>query len=106
MKGSLRQATTACRARLPMRFPAWESLCLRCGLCCYEKETAGGLVVTNYSRPCLYLDTTTHLCMVYDQRFTVCANCRPMTLWHAFFVSWLPASCGYVRHFRRKKVEK
>ncbi len=78
----------------------WEALCHRCGQCCYEKEIRGLTVITNYARPCVHLDTATRLCRVYETRFQACAQCRGMTLWHAMFVRWLPASCGYVRRFR------
>jgi uncharacterized protein len=105
MQPSLPRAA-AWRGRLPLRSTAWESICLRCGLCCYEKEVAGSLIVTNYSKPCHFLDTSTHMCTVYDTRFAVCANCRRMTLWHALFVSWLPKSCGYVQRFRRRRGGK
>ncbi len=82
------------------RHARWESYCHQCGKCCYEKDSHGLKVVTNYKKPCLYLNTVTHLCMVYDKRFTVCGACRRMTLRHALFVRWLPESCGYVRRFR------
>jgi len=85
------------RARRQAR---WESLCHRCGKCCYEKEVRGLSVVTNYRRPCRYLDTSTRLCTVYETRFAACAHCRRMTLRHALFVRWLPEDCGYVRHYR------
>jgi uncharacterized protein len=78
----------------------WESLCLRCGKCCYEKDGWGRGIVTNYRRPCIHLDTRTHLCTIYEKRFALCPQCRRMTLRHALFVRWLPESCGYVRRYR------
>jgi uncharacterized protein len=82
----------------------WESLCRRCGMCCYEKDITGFKVVTNYRRPCAHLDISTRLCTVYEKRFAVCPQCRGMTLRHAMFVRWLPESCGYVRRYRILKV--
>ena len=96
MLGRLQRSVQARRDR-------WEGLCTRCGLCCYEKEIKGVSVVTNYRRPCLHLDTTTHQCTVYENRFEVCARCRRMTLRHALFVRWLPRNCGYVQHYRYRK---
>jgi uncharacterized protein len=78
----------------------WEALCLRCGKCCYEKDVRGRAIVTNYHRPCLHLDTRTHLCTVYEKRFDLCPQCRRMTLRHALFVRWLPEGCGYVSRYR------
>ena len=88
------------RARM-LRQVRWEALCLRCGTCCYEKDVRGRAIVTNYRRPCLHLDTRTHLCTVYEKRFDLCPQCRRMTLRHALFVRWLPEECGYVSRYRR-----
>ena len=96
MGGGIRAARARRKAR-------WESHCLRCGLCCYEKEGRGRSVVTNYRRPCVHLDVATRLCTVYENRFEICAQCRRMTLVHALFVKWLPQGCGYVRQYRRPK---
>jgi uncharacterized cysteine cluster protein YcgN (CxxCxxCC family) len=94
------------RAALRPRRARWESHCRRCGLCCYEKERRGSTVVTDYRHPCVYLDVATRLCTVYEKRFAVCAQCRPMTLFHALFVTWLPPTCGYVRRYRRARGGK
>jgi len=79
----------------------WESLCARCGLCCYQKEIRGRTVITNWRVPCRFLDESTKKCTVYESRFEACADCRKMTLSHALFTTWLPESCGYVRKYRR-----
>ena len=89
----LRHVLDARRAR-------WEALCRHCGLCCYVKEIRGFSAAPNYSRPCRFLNEKTRLCTVYKRRFEVCRECRRMTLYHAFFVRWLPDACGYVRRFR------
>ncbi len=78
----------------------WESLCRRCGRCCYEKDERDGRVFTNYDSPCRYLDESTRLCTVYETRFIRCGDCKKMTIFHALFVSYLPAECGYVQKFR------
>jgi len=82
----------------------WEAHCLRCGLCCYEKEYRGRTVVTSFSRPCPHLDLSSRLCTVYANRFDVCARCKKRTILHAMFVRWLPPTCGYVQHYRLRKA--
>ncbi len=91
------------RQALLRRRQRWESLCTRCGLCCYEKEKRGASYVTDYRRPCRFLDENTRKCTVYETRFQACAECRRMTIFHARFVPWLPESCGYVRKFRGRR---
>jgi uncharacterized protein len=101
MFAAVRRAGRERRAR-------WESLCLRCGKCCYEKKGRGRGIVTDWRRPCVHLDTRTHLCTIYETRFSLCPQCRRMTLRHALFVRWLPESCGYVRRYRiggRRRAE-
>ena len=81
----------------------WESLCRRCGLCCFEKEYRGRTVITHFSRPCPHLDLALRQCTVYEKRLQACPNCRKMTIWHALFVRWLPAGCGYVQQYRLRR---
>jgi uncharacterized cysteine cluster protein YcgN (CxxCxxCC family) len=79
----------------------WEEYCLKCGLCCYVRHRGKkGEVIVEYSSPCEYLDEKTHLCTVYEKRFSVCSDCRKLTLYHALFSPYLPSTCGYVRRFR------
>ncbi len=80
--------------------PGWESVCRRCGLCCYEKERRGRKIVTNYRAPCRFLDESSRLCTVYERRFRECPECRKMTIFHALFASYLPRQCAYVRRYR------
>jgi hypothetical protein len=82
------------------RTTRWESLCRRCGLCCYEKEYRGRVAVTNFRHPCAHLDVASQLCTIYETRFEHCSQCRKMTILHALFVRWLPPECGYVQRFR------
>jgi uncharacterized protein len=93
MPSALERARARRRAR-------WESLCRRCGLCCYEKERQGRIVTTDFRKPCRYLDISSRRCTVYGKRFEVCEHCKRMTVVHALFVKWLPPQCGYVKRFR------
>ena len=78
----------------------WERICKRCGVCCYEKRRTSTGLITDLNAPCAYLDEQTRLCTVYPRRFSVCRECRKMTIFHALFSSYLPDSCGYVETFR------
>ncbi len=84
----------------------WESLCHRCGLCCYEKEIRGGRVYVRMDAPCRYLDLRTRQCRVYERRFLVCRECRKLRWVHARFSRWLPDSCGYVQWFRLRGARR
>ena len=85
---------------LSARGAAWESLCRRCGLCCFQKEVGRGILHIDFRAPCRYLDESTRLCAVYERRFKVCPECRRMTVFQALFARYLPITCGYVREFR------
>jgi uncharacterized cysteine cluster protein YcgN (CxxCxxCC family) len=86
--------------RQKAREKAWEAICRRCGLCCFERRrTLHGLVVEFHS-PCRYLDTATRMCTVYENRFAVCRECKKVTLIRALFYPYLPDSCAYVQRFR------
>jgi len=78
----------------------WDELCKRCGLCCYEKRWTRGGYVVDLSAPCPYLDAKSKLCTVYANRFRICPQCRKLTIFHALFTTYLPASCGYAERFR------
>ncbi|MBI9103358.1 MAG: YkgJ family cysteine cluster protein [Spirochaetales bacterium] len=92
----------------------WDNICLRCGLCCYEKHhtyrrpghnrTAPSVSPRFYvdlTEPCPFLDEDSKLCMAYEERFKVCSDCGRLTLIHAVFAGYLPADCGYVRKFQK-----
>ncbi|MEE0045202.1 hypothetical protein [Ellagibacter isourolithinifaciens] len=45
---------------------SWEDACLRCGMCCYEREVGeDGFVGIDFSAPCEFLDEDSRLCRVY-----------------------------------------
>jgi|WetSurMetagenome_2_1015567.scaffolds.fasta_scaffold860933_1 uncharacterized protein len=88
------------RARVAALRARWDSICTRCGRCCYQKEWHGRKIVTDWSSPCRHLDESSRLCTVYTRRFRECGECRSMTIFHALFASYLPPECGYVKKFR------
>ena len=82
----------------------WESLCQRCGLCCYGKESRLFHTVIHLSRPCEHFDRRTSLCRVYAERFRVCRFCEKVRLYHALLSRSLPDTCGYVSAYRRWRL--
>ncbi len=72
----------------------WESICCRCGRCCYEKiDFEGKIYYTDL--PCEFLDTETKMCRVYADRDRKRPGCIRLT---AAYVKegFLPADCPYV----------
>jgi len=86
----------------------WEALCKHCGSCCYKKEVYENHLITDSNEPCKYFNTDINICIVYENRFKICRECRKMTIFHALFSSYLPDTCGYVEKFRfwRKLFKK
>ncbi len=79
----------------------WDSLCNCCGKCCYTRSVRpGGKVIIHYNDPCEHLDTETHLCRVFDDRFRKCNHCGKVGLFTALFNPSLPKDCTYVQTFR------
>jgi uncharacterized protein len=75
----------------------WESLCRRCGECCFEKWITedGRIVPTRVA--CRYLDSNERTCKVYANRFEVGEGCVQLTPENLAELSWLPAGCGYLQ---------
>ena len=72
----------------------WETVCSRCGRCCYEKiEFEGRIYYTGL--PCEHLDPETKLCRVYDQRDEKRPGCVRLTPENVD-KGFLPADCDYV----------
>ncbi|MCD8308612.1 MAG: hypothetical protein LUD19_02060 [Clostridia bacterium] len=82
----------------------WEDLCTRCGKCCYRRSAGkDGEVIIYYNHPCENLDTKTHLCRVYEDRFKKCNHCGKVNLFTALYNPTLPKDCPYVQIFRYGK---
>ncbi|BDV44089.1 hypothetical protein GURASL_30120 [Geotalea uraniireducens] len=76
---------------------AWEALCQRCGLCCFEKfEDETGIVFFT-STPCRYLDVVSRQCVIYDRRFTINPECVKLTEELVRELNWLHDECAYRR---------
>lgn len=87
---------------------SWESLCNRCGLCCFEKiEDENGTIFFT-ATPCRYLDVTTRECKIYDRRFKINPDCIHLTPELVKELQWLHDECGYrqalgIKRERHKK---
>ena len=75
---------------------AFESMCLRCAKCCYQKIIIGRTVVIT-PFPCRFLDTTKRTCTVYAHRKQ--KNPRCLGVVEGLRVSAFPADCPYVDAF-------
>jgi hypothetical protein len=82
---------------------AWEAICEKCGLCCFEKieNEAGAIFFTR--TPCRYLDITSRLCKIYDRRFEINPGCVKLTPELARNLHWLHNGCGYKKLLGSKK---
>ena len=89
----------------------WDSICEKCGLCCYEKHnrfiktshkkepSVSSRYYVDMDEPCPYLDQQTNLCTVYERRFEVCRECGKLSFFRAVFAGYLPENCAYVKKF-------
>jgi len=74
---------------------AWEKLCRRCGLCCFEKKigVCGRMITTRV--PCQHLDIISRECRVYHKRLSMREGCIKLTPEVVVAADWLPESCAY-----------
>ena len=79
----------------------WESLCDRCGLCCFEKIEADSGTIFFTRTSCRYLDLVTRECRVYERRFAVNPECVKLTPELVRELPWLHDGCSY-----RKALKK
>ncbi len=80
----------------------WESICTKCGKCCYEKLDLGAGLIRYTDEPCAHLDTETGLCKVYDTRHEVQPDCIRLTEELVRNLHWLPEDCAYVEYMRHR----
>lgn len=78
----------------------WEAICLKCGLCCFEKieDDSGAIFFT--ATPCRYLDVVTRCCKVYERRFEINPECVKLTPDLVRTIAWLHDECGYRQTMR------
>ncbi len=80
----------------------WESICRKCGRCCYEKVDLGAGLIHYTDEPCVHLDTGTNMCKVYLNRHEVEPDCISLTEHLVRHIHWLPEECAYVEYVRHK----
>lgn len=80
----------------------WETICRRCGKCCYEKVDLGGGEIIYTNEPCVHLDTAKNLCKVYKNRHVEEPDCIELTENLVRSLNWLPPDCAYVEYVQRK----
>ncbi len=76
----------------------WESLCRRCGRCCFEKLVDADGRIHPTRIPCCHLDVATRECRVYEKRLEVGEGCIRLTPEVVAAIAWLPEDCAYVQH--------
>ncbi len=76
----------------------WESLCDRCGKCCYHKFITGRgkKSKVHFTRiACNLLDLKNGKCSDYQNRFQKESQCRRLTKNNIGRCDWLPETCAY-----------
>jgi len=76
----------------------WESICCRCGRCCYEKVDFEDRIYYT-ELPCEFLDTETNLCRVYTERDVKRPGCVRLTD-EILPKGIMPADCPYVSNIQ------
>lgn len=80
----------------------WESICRKCAKCCYEKVDLGGGQIVYTSEPCVYLDTVTGMCKIYENRHEIEPDCIKLTEEFVRQINWMPSDCAYVEYLDQK----
>ena len=74
----------------------WESLCSRCGICCFQRVHNSKTGTPNYtSIRCRHLNEGTLQCDVYENRFDVNFSCEKITPENIKELNCLPETCAY-----------
>ena len=80
----------------------WESICRKCGKCCYEKLDLGGGHIIYTEEPCVYLDTVTRMCKIYGNRHEIEPDCIKLSEDFIRQINWMPPGCAYVQYLKQK----
>ena len=89
-----------------MELDKWESICEKCGLCCFEKLEDEKGTIFFLETACRYLDVTTRECRIYDRRFEINPECIKLTDDLVRNLHWLHDDCGYRKHVGLKRQRK
>lgn len=80
----------------------WESICRNCAKCCYEKVDLGCGEIVYTNEPCVYLDTVTRMCKIYEKRHEIEPDCLKLTEKLIRKINWMPPDCAYVEYLSQK----
>ncbi|MGO8822970.1 MAG: YkgJ family cysteine cluster protein [Desulfomonilaceae bacterium] len=80
----------------------WEAICLKCAKCCYEKIDLGDGHIVYTEEPCVYLDTATRMCKIYDKRQEIEPDCIKLNADFIRQINWMPPDCAYVEYLSQK----
>jgi uncharacterized cysteine cluster protein YcgN (CxxCxxCC family) len=82
-------------ADCPVEDPDWDSRCLQCGRCCFEKieDERGTIFYTQTA--CRFLDVISRECKIFERRFEINPDCVKLTPELVATLRWLPRDCGY-----------
>ena len=73
----------------------WDSRCLQCGRCCFEKiENERGTIFYTQTA-CRFLDVISRSCKIFERRFEINPSCVKLTPELVQSLRWLPRDCGY-----------
>lgn len=79
----------------PAEDPDWDSRCLKCGRCCFEKiEDERGTIFYTLTA-CRFLDVASRECKIFGRRFEINPGCIKLTPELVRTLRWLPRDCGY-----------
>ncbi len=79
----------------------WDSRCLQCGRCCFEKIENDRGTIFYTQTACRFLDVISRECKIFERRFEINPSCIKLTPELVQTLRWLPRECGY----RRTEVE-
>lgn len=84
-------------AGTPAEDADWDSRCLQCGRCCFEKleDERGNIFYTQTA--CRFLDVISRECKIFERRFEINPSCVKLTPELVQTLRWLPRDCGYHR---------
>jgi uncharacterized cysteine cluster protein YcgN (CxxCxxCC family) len=80
----------------------WEAICLKCAKCCYEKIDLGNGHIVYTEEPCVYLDTTSRMCKIYEKRHEIEPDCIKLNEHFIRQINWMPTGCAYVKYLSQK----
>ena len=79
-----------------MNHDEWESLCDGCARCCLHKlEDAEDGQIYYTKAACELLEISTCRCTDYNNRKLRIPDCMQLSVKHAEYFNWLPATCAY-----------